>query len=239
MSAEQSKRIMLGELLLRAGVITEQQLRAALTEQKKWGGKLGSLLVDLHFLDEDTLVKALSKQLGLPRVDFSGLVISDRALEKLDAHFSEKHQVLPISYDEDKKQLVVAMADPRNLDLVDELASRTGCKIHVAIAGEKALAKSIREKYSSEELSGDKQEKSTGEERPMEFVSPLGNTLANRDDQRRQTGAAPPPSGDPVDKVKRLESLQRGQLKVLKVLVELLLEKGLITREEYRERVEQ
>ena len=88
MSAAQiSRTIMLGELLLKAGVITEQQLRAALTEQKKWGGKLGSLLVDLNFLDEDTLVKALSKQLNLPRVDFEGLVISAEALEILDCGF--------------------------------------------------------------------------------------------------------------------------------------------------------
>jgi len=243
--AQISRTIMLGELLLKAGVITEQQLRAALTEQKKWGGKLGSLLVDLNFLDEDTLVKALSKQLNLPRVDFEGLVISAEALENLEADFAEQHQVLPISFVADKKQLVVAMADPRNLEIVDQIGFKTGCKVQVAIAGEKALAIKIREKYFGDSLKARTPSVNKSTEQAMEFTTPLGDKMVDADDGKFTPTQSPTqaakPEGSPSfsEKLKRLELLQKKQVHVLKVVVELLLEKGYFTRDEYRERVDQ
>ncbi|HUU02607.1 MAG TPA: hypothetical protein VM425_14280 [Myxococcota bacterium] len=243
MNAPGKKRIMLGELLLRAGVITEQQLMTALAEQKKWGGKLGSLLVDLNFLDEDMLVKALSKQLGLPRVDFSGLIVSREALAKLDAEFAERLQVLPISYNVSKNQLVVAMADPRNLEIVDELGFKTGSKVHAAIAGEKALASAIREYYLSDAIPGGGQPASEDGQQSLEIVMPLGDTVTGPDDARRKAPATPVARAAKVDgfddKLKRIELLQRKQVQILKVVVELLLEKGYFTRDEYRLRVDE
>ncbi|MBW1808520.1 MAG: hypothetical protein JRJ19_01550 [Deltaproteobacteria bacterium] len=246
MSAAQGNRtIMLGELLLKAGVITEQQLRAALTEQKKWGGKLGSLLVDMNFLDEDTLVKALSKQLNLPRVDFEGLVISAEAVQNLEADFAEQHQVLPISFVAAKKQLVVAMADPRNLGIVDEIGFKTGCKVQVAIAGEKALAVKIREKYFGENLPVRATSVNQSTEQAMEFTTPLGDKMVSADEDRFMVDEKPTPAAKPggtasfSEKLKRLELLQKKQVQVLKVVVELLMEKGYFTRDEYRERVDQ
>lgn len=232
---------MLGELLLKAGVITEQQLKTALAEQKKWGGKLGSVLVDLNFLDEDMLVKALSKQLGLPRVDFSGLVVSKEALSKLDAEFAERQQVLPISFNATKNQLVVAMADPRNLEILDQLGFKTGLKVHAAIAGEKALASAIREFYFSDAFGGDEQAETGANQQAMELVMPLGDKLTSLDDVRRSVPAASAEAAaeDGLDaKLKKIEQLQRRQVQILKVVVELLLEKGYFTREEYRQRVE-
>ncbi len=245
MNSAGKKRIMLGELLLRAGVITEQQLKTALAEQKKWGGKLGSLLVDLNFLDEDMLVKALSKQLGLPRVDFSGLIVSREALAKLDAEFAERHQVLPISYNVRKNQLVVAMADPRNLEILDELGFKTGSKVLAAIAGEKALASAIREYYLSDAIPGGRQPASEDGRQPasedgrqpLEIVMPLGDTVTSPDDARRKAPATKVDGFD--DKLKRIELLQRKQVQILKVVVELLLEKGYFTRDEYRLRVDE
>lgn len=246
MSTGRSNRtIMLGELLLKAGVITEQQLRAALTEQKKWGGKLGSLLVDMNFLDENTLVKALSKQLNLPRVDFEGLVISAEAIQNLEADFAEQHQVLPISFEVAKRQLVVAMADPRNLGIVDEIGFKTGCKVQVAIAGEKALANKIREMYFSDSLPARTPSVSRPADQAMEFMTPLGDKMVSADDGRftatgkPTTAAKPSGSSSFGEKLKRLELLQKKQVQVLKVVVELLMEKGYFTRDEYRERVDQ
>ncbi|HSA21495.1 MAG TPA: hypothetical protein P5076_08605 [Myxococcota bacterium] len=106
MGPSDGKKIRLGDLLLRAGVINEDQLRNALAEQKKWGGKLGHVLVELRILSEDLLVKALSKQLGLPRVDFTGLSIPEPALRMLDGEYAQARQVLPIALDVAKKQLV-------------------------------------------------------------------------------------------------------------------------------------
>jgi len=199
----------LGELLLKAGVITEQQLRRALAEQKKWGGKLGTVLVDLGFLDEDMLVKALSKQLGLPRVDFSGLVVSPEALGRLGAEYALDKHVLPIAIDAAGKTLVVALADPANLSLVDEIARICGCRVQVAIAGERALDRAIRQYYS--DGAGNAGAASTG--RQPEGV----DESASLESLCRQ-----------------LEQLQRRQVSFLKSLVEMLLQKRYLTREEYR-----
>src|SRR5919204_6477003 len=65
-------RIRIGDLLVKAGVITELQLKAALAEQQQWGGKLGDILVRMEFLTEEVLVRALSKQTGIARADLSG-----------------------------------------------------------------------------------------------------------------------------------------------------------------------
>lgn len=234
---------MLGELLLRAGVITEEQLRTALAEQKKWGGKLGQVLVDLNFLDEGLLVKALSKQLDLPRVDFEGLVIPPETLKQLDAEFANKRQVLPISFDESKKQLVVAMSDPGDLGLVDEIEFKTGCRVRVAVAGDRALTRAVQQFYFGEAVSAGSVLK---EDKPMKMTGPLGNTMVRHVDEVRkedQIPTAPPPppvAGDDLaeDKIKRLELLQLKQVQVLKAVVELLIERGYIEREEYRRKVE-
>ena len=57
-------RIRIGDLLVKAGVISDAQLKAALAEQGQWGGKLGDILVRMEFLTEEVLVRALSKQSG-------------------------------------------------------------------------------------------------------------------------------------------------------------------------------
>src|SRR6266446_5867220 len=65
-------RIRIGDLLVKAGVITDLQLKAALAEQSQWGGKLGDILVRMEFITEEVLVRALSKQTGIARADLSG-----------------------------------------------------------------------------------------------------------------------------------------------------------------------
>lgn len=238
MSAAGSRKIILGDLLLRAGVITEDQLQTALAEQKKWGGKLGYLLVEMNFLEEETLVKALSKQLGLPRIDFKGLVIPPEALAQVDGDYADRRQVLPISYDAAKKTLVVAASDPGDLAVIDELGFRTGCRIKIAIAGERALARAIREHYFSEHVPG-KPGSESSDGQPMKLVNPQGNTMVRKvsDVQQERPPAAPPPEG--VDaQLEKLEQLQRKQVRVLKAVVELLIEKGYVNREEYRQKVE-
>ncbi|RME25075.1 MAG: hypothetical protein D6806_08555 [Deltaproteobacteria bacterium] len=210
-------RVKLGELLLRAGVITEQQLRTALSEQKKWGGKLGSILVELGYIDEDILVKALSRQLGLPRVDFAGLVVSPEALSKIDRDYAEKKQVLPIAYDPGKKLLVVAAADPLNMDTLNEISFSTGCRVRTAIAGEKALERAIRRYYFGEEV-----EHAAVAAHDETSSVPVGERQLDASDLSL------------VDRVEEIEKMQRRQLGLLKLMVELLLKKGLITKEEYR-----
>jgi type IV pilus assembly protein PilB len=253
---------MLGELLLRAGVITEAQLRTALAEQKKWGGKLGYLLVEMNFLDEDTLVKALSKQLNLPRIEFKGLDIPKQVLARVEAEYAEERQVLPISYDAEKNILLVATADPADLSMVDELGFRTGCHIKTALSGERALARAIRKHYFADDAAIGSYEGQGAQ--PMKVVDSSGDTIVKdlRSAERPEPAAKKshpavtpvsqlegsfkpevPDAADAPDsleaKLGRLESVQKKQIHLMKVVVELLMEKGYISPEEYRRKVEQ
>ncbi|MEQ8978164.1 MAG: hypothetical protein RL846_09565, partial [Deltaproteobacteria bacterium] len=141
-------RIRLGELLVRAGVIDELKLKAALSEQQKWGGRLGKILVDMSFVSEDLLVKALSKQLGVSRATFTGGPLPAEIVDKIDVQFAKSNELCPEAYDESRRVLVVATADPTNVTAMDELRFRTGLKIETTIAGhreiEAAIAKMLR-----------------------------------------------------------------------------------------------
>src|SRR5437588_4147650 len=107
-------RIRIGDLLVRAGVITELQLKAALAEQQQWGGKLGDILVRMEFLTEEVLVRALSKQTGIPRAELDGEPDRD-ALAQVPAEVAEEFGLVPIGVNVNDGALTVAMSDPLNL----------------------------------------------------------------------------------------------------------------------------
>src|SRR5258708_28577407 len=104
-------RIRIGDLLVKAGVITELQLKAALAEQSQWGGKLGDILVRMEFLTEEVLVRALSKQTGIPRADLTGEG-DPAALALVPPDVAEEFRLVPVMAKEQGPLLLVAMSDP-------------------------------------------------------------------------------------------------------------------------------
>lgn len=136
-------RIKLGELLVRAGVLDEFKLKAALAEQQRWGGRLGRILVEMNFVHEDLLVKALSKQLGVPRARLEKAEIPNEILSRIDPQFAAQNAVCPERYLPDKKILVVAMADPTNVSAIDELRFKTGLRVETSLAGELEITQAI------------------------------------------------------------------------------------------------
>src|SRR5437660_11343511 len=113
-------RIRIGDLLVKAGVITELQLKAALSEQQQWGGKLGDILVRMEFLTEEVLVRALSKQTGIVRADLTGEG-DQSALSLVPAESAEDFGLVPIGLKEEGRALAVAMTDPLNIHVTDHL----------------------------------------------------------------------------------------------------------------------
>jgi len=146
-----ANRRKLGELLVAAGVLDETRLQAALVEQKKWGGKLGRILIDLGFVKEDLMVKALSHQLQLPAVDLSRDLPSAEAISRVPVQLAEKHGVFPMAFDDVKKALSVATADPTNeanlRDMRMELNIRT---VTPVVAGTSDIDRAIRKYYYGE-----------------------------------------------------------------------------------------
>jgi hypothetical protein len=274
-------RIKIGDLLVKAGVITELQLKAALAEQGQWGGKLGDILVRMEFVTEEVLVRALSKQTGIPRADLGGE--PDRnALAKIAPDMAEEFGVVPVALTDEGRALVVAMSDPNNVHVTDHLQSVTGCRIVPRLAGPSAMRSAISRWYRGEELreeitdpnarlqivsnSGDNVEmqaprvgrptKPPPVQQPpqaepdgdpsatMQFATPAQQPAQARSrpppqQQQQQVLSTPPrrQGASASEVLKGVEETQRRSVAALKAMVELLIEKGVFSRDEYLSRV--
>ncbi len=111
----------LDEIVLRNGWVTEAQLVQALKEQDQSGGRLGSVLVKLGFLSETQLAEALAEQFNLPKWDPETAILEESALKLFPEQWLRQRGVIPLAYDKDKRQLEVAVTDPTNVGLQDEI----------------------------------------------------------------------------------------------------------------------
>jgi hypothetical protein len=235
-------RIKIGDLLVKAGVITELQLKAALGEQQQWGGKLGDILVRMEFLTEEVLVRALSKQTGIARADLTGE--GDKgALSVVSADTAEEFGVVPVGLKDQGRTLVVAMSDPLNISATDHLVSITGGrKIETQLAGASAIRNAISRWYRGEELLGDTQQSGR-----MRIINNAGDTVVGFDTRNLAKTVAPkagkqqqvptPARQSAVEVLRGVEETQRRSVAALKAMVELLIEKGIFSRDEYLARV--
>jgi Type II secretion system (T2SS), protein E, N-terminal domain len=226
-------RIRIGDLLVKAGVITDLQLKAALAEQSQWGGKLGDILVRMEFITEEVLVRALSKQTGIARADLTGEV-DKAAIAQVSAETAEEFNVVPLEVKDDGRTLVVAMSDPGNVMVVDHLHALTNCRIEAQLAGASAIRGAIARWYRGEELAGD--------ESSMRIVNNSGASVVTVEGKKPQP--PPPPVQDgksarasALEVLRGVEETQRRSVAALKAMVELLIEKGVFSREEYLARV--
>ncbi|MGE5308066.1 MAG: GspE/PulE family protein [Deltaproteobacteria bacterium] len=143
------KYLKLGELLIKEGLLSEAELEKAITFQRQEGGRLGEILVKLNIIKEEQIVRLLGKQLGIPYFSFgTGMLkpAGDQKLENFISHeFAIKNYVLPLSHT--LKSLTVAMADPLDLILIDNLRKLTGCEINPVIATKADILKSVDDFY--------------------------------------------------------------------------------------------
>lgn len=137
----------LGELLLEAGVIDATQLQSALGHQRQWGVRLGQALVDLKLAGEADIVQALSRKYGyeVARLDALDAYALEQALRLVPREFALRNNVFPLAAD--PGALTVAMSDPTNLAVVDELRFRTGRRVKVCIGGDREIAAAVKERY--------------------------------------------------------------------------------------------
>ncbi len=138
----------LGDVLIRAGAITPEQLNEALAIQKQKKKPLGKLLIELDYLTEDKLIASLSKQLNIPVVDLATLRIPDAAVKAVRENLARKHQVMPVSVQGDV--LTLAMADPLNIFAIDEVTIQTGRTLLPRLAAESDIHRAIQEYYGVE-----------------------------------------------------------------------------------------
>ena len=135
----------LGEILIQAGILDESRLRVALGEQRRWGGPLGRILVDMKLVSEDAMVSALSQQLNFPTVNLEQRTVGKETLDLLPGELAEQHSVVPFNVQ--GKFVDVAMADPTNLGIIDELRIRTRLNVRPYLCGPKMIERAINRLY--------------------------------------------------------------------------------------------
>ncbi len=223
-----AKRKRVGEVLMDAGLINETQLSAALQSQRTWGGKLGSTLVRMGFAREEDILRALSSQLLLPAVDFNKVKVSPRAVAAVPLRITEKYHVMPVALREDqgRKELVLVMSDPTNLESISEIEFQTGYRVRPAVATDSAILRAIDFYYRSQ-----------GTISPPEFSAPSGPVGVSRLDESETMELVSEDRGAPrmpqaVDAAS-LESL--GTAGLVKLLLKLLIKKNIITKADLTE----
>jgi len=252
----------LGEMLVEAGVLSEQGLRAALNEQRKWGGTLGSKLVEMRLVPESELVRVLSAQLTMPTVDIDTLEVPPDVLTLVPSELAHEHYLIPFA--QPMKFLDVAMADPTNLGVLDELRIRTQLNIRPYLAGPHAIERALARYYPRGFGRMHRPDRAIPLEggdvmdAPAPIPTGIKDALPRQRPRQTSSSLAPPPpaAGTPAsfggpppvssrdaeidalqDRISRLEALVARDEEVLRKLLALLVEKGVASREEILERI--
>ncbi len=139
----------LGDLLVREGLITKDQLNHALQEQRENGTRVGYNLVALGFIKETELTRMLARQYRMPAVDLSNFEVDPKIARLIPGEMATKHLVLPLK--RDGRTLTVAMVDPTGASVLEDLKFITRCDIFPVIAGEYTLRNAIERYYESNE----------------------------------------------------------------------------------------
>ena len=144
----QKSNLKIGELLLYAGKITQEQLDIALVEQSKTNAKLGEIIVAEGWLSSEDIVDALEFQLGFPRVDLSKYEINQSIATLLPESLVRKYKLIAIDKKDDK--LIVAMVDPLNFFAKDDIKLFTKMELEPVISTSNDINKVIDKYYSGE-----------------------------------------------------------------------------------------
>jgi type IV pilus assembly protein PilB len=216
-----------------AGLLTETQLRTALSEQRKWGGRLGITLVQMGYVDENSMVHALSRQLAIPTVDLETQAPNAAALQALRLDIAERYTVFPVAYEAGTKTLTVATPDPTNVESLQELAFHSGQKIQVVVASASSIERAIRHHYRGEVTSTAATPLQFGMEEETFELSPSREPEA--------PAPAPRPARDAelvarvdalTQQVADLERMVAQQARVMRAMMDALEDRGALTREE-------
>jgi len=263
----------IGELLVKARVIDELQLRSALARHDQWGGRLSRVVTDMGLAREETVLAAIAQATGTQRMTLGNLTRDAGALAKVDVTLAEQKGIFPVALKDNGKTLVLAMADPTDLNTVDQVAARARARVLVVIASDREIEHAILRHYRGQEpvamstrYTGEQQRRpeatsAGGEDDEFKVVDMSGNTVVKRiaDVAPSQAAAAAAggstasdlldeilaggssaPAGFSPEELQRLETVRVNQeksSKILRALLELLLEKSALSQKELAARM--
>ena len=144
------KKIRMGDLLVAAGAITEDQLQEALSLQKEKGQKLGKTLLDSGIISRELFIAVLTQQLGVDYIELRECKFDDEVLSLLPEDAVMKYNVVPLGYDEHNPNVLrVATSDPMDIIAIDDLSIITNCHIEAVLCMEDDLVETIGKYYGN------------------------------------------------------------------------------------------
>lgn len=147
------KKARLGELLVNSGAISAEHLQAVLAQQKGSGKKLGEFLIDTGEVTEEQVARLLSEQLGYELTDLHEVKMPEEMLELINVNICKKNKVFPIGYDEQNGNVIrLAMADPLDLDAIDDIQIITGCCVEPLVSTEHYIMLAIDRTFGQGEM---------------------------------------------------------------------------------------
>lgn len=272
--APRGSRRRLGDLLIDAGLLSEPQLKAALNEQRKWGGRLGRTVVELGFVTETAIGQVLAKQLELPSIDLDTAKLPENAASWLRLDLCERYGVFPVASSPQTRSISIATSDPTNLEHLQAIEFATNLKVSPIVATASAIERAIRKYYF-----GESPPSAPRPAAPAPVAAPPSKPVAPAPvatstnfeldellgEEPRKTAEYPAvhiPISSPTpvpltaaalshalevslrreisvlrEKVDALEEINGSQVRALRVLLEVLIESGIVTRDEYLEKL--
>lgn len=138
------KKIRIGDLLVAAGAITDEQLQEALAQQKESGQKLAEVLLSMGYISRDLYIATLTQQLGIEYIELKACKLDEEVLHLIPENLIQKYTVVPIGFDEmNPNVLKVATADPMNLIAMDDIGIATNYQIEPMFAMEDDITETI------------------------------------------------------------------------------------------------
>lgn len=144
------KNIRIGDVLIEERLITEEQLKAALEQQKNSteGKRLGDILIELGYVSELQFIQCLSKRLKIPFINLNNYPIATDVAQMIQESVARKYHLVPIAKKD--QLLTVAMSDPMNLMAIEEVKVITKCQINPVIATKQEIESIIKRCYSGQ-----------------------------------------------------------------------------------------
>ncbi len=139
--------LQLGQMLVKANLITPEQLEEGLTLQKTSGGRIGSNLAKLGYISEEEIASHLSRQYGVPPADLGNAKIDPAVLKLIPAEIAHKYMIIPLS--RSGSTLTVAMANPSDIFAIDDVRFMTGYNIKPMVAPETSIQNAVNKYYDT------------------------------------------------------------------------------------------
>ncbi|MEM9112998.1 MAG: hypothetical protein AAGD10_05565 [Myxococcota bacterium] len=210
----------MGDLLVRSGAISASQLERAVEEQQRSGGRMTHVLVERLQIPEELLVQSIAQTMGVRPALLEQAFAPADVVHQIGLPLMRSHGVIPESYDEQSRLLRLAMVDPTQSEVLDLVRTQTGCDVLPSVGGENAIQEAIdRLEFASSDVVPE------SGARELDLESELGGPQID-------------PSVDLVNPRERLQHVlrtQHQQARALRVLVDVLIERGAFSREEYLE----